>query len=131
MKGIDLNEDLLRKAKSGKIHPELHFQKGNMLDLENDFQENQFDAVLCFGNTLVHLQNIELVSQMLKGVYSVMKKDGQILIPILNYDYILNKVIIELPLIETENIQFIRKYSFEDNNLLIRFKTELVLQKEN
>jgi 2-polyprenyl-3-methyl-5-hydroxy-6-metoxy-1,4-benzoquinol methylase len=129
--GIDLNEELLNQAKSNKIHPNLHFQTGNMLELETDFQAGQFDAVLCFGNTLVHLQTVELMQLMLKEVSVVLKPGGQFLLQILNYDYIIGESITELPLIETENIQFIRKYKFEENNPLVRFQTELVLKKEN
>lgn len=128
--GIDLNEDLLVQAKSKKIHSNLCFQIGNMLELETDFQPAQFDAVLCFGNTLVHLQTPELIKQMLKGVFSVLKPGGQFLLQILNYDYILGEHVTELPEIDTENIRFIRKYQFEENNPILRFQTDLVLKNE-
>jgi 2-polyprenyl-3-methyl-5-hydroxy-6-metoxy-1,4-benzoquinol methylase len=128
--GIDLNEDLLGKAKSNKIHQNLHFQTGNMLELAKNFKPAQFDVVLCFGNTLVHLQTVELIQQMLKGVYSVLKPGGSFLLQILNYDYIVSEQVSELPDIETENIQFIRKYKFEENSPLIRFQTDLILKKE-
>lgn len=129
--GIDLNEDLLNQAKKNKIHPNLHFQKGNMLELEEDFQHGYFDAVLCFGNTLVHLETKELIQKMLKGVRTVLKPGGTFLLQILNYDYILNEKVTKLPLIETENIKFIRKYKIERNNPLIQFQTDLYLKKEN
>lgn len=129
--GIDLNEDLLNQAKSNKIHPNLHFQTGNMLELAIDFKPAQFDVVLCFGNTLVHLQTLELIQQMLKGVFFVLKPGGQFLLQILNYDYILGEEVSELPVIETENIRFIRNYRFEENNPIIQFQTELILKKEN
>jgi 2-polyprenyl-3-methyl-5-hydroxy-6-metoxy-1,4-benzoquinol methylase len=129
--GIDLNEDLLNRAKSNKIHPNLHFQTGNMLELANDFKPSQFDVVLCFGNTLVHLQTPDLIQQLLKGVFTLLKPGGQFLLQILNYDYIIGEQVSELPTIETENIRFDRKYSFEENNPLIRFQTGLTLKKEN
>lgn len=129
--GIDLNEDLLNQAKSNKILPNLHFQIGNMLNLETDFQSTQFNSVLCFGNTLVHLQTVELIQQMLNGVYSVLKPGGQFLLQILNYDYILGEQVSDLPSIETENLRFIRNYRFEISNPLIRFQTELTIKKEN
>jgi glycine/sarcosine N-methyltransferase len=143
--GIDLNEDLLnqavgcsgfqsadssiREAEITSSNP--HFQTGNMLELEKDFEPVQFDVVLCFGNTLVHLQTTELIHQMLKGVFTVLKPGGQFLLQILNYDYILGEQVNELPTIETENIRFIRKYKIEKNNPLIRFQTDLVLKKED
>jgi 2-polyprenyl-3-methyl-5-hydroxy-6-metoxy-1,4-benzoquinol methylase len=143
--GIDLNEDLLqqaigcsgfRSADSSKrelefASPNPKFQVGNMLNLESDFQPGQFDAVLCFGNTLVHLHTLDLMQQMLNGVYSVLKPGGQFLMQILNYDYILNENVTELPLIDTENIRFIRNYGLEENNPLIRFQTQLEIKKED
>jgi len=147
--GIDLNEDLLQQAKRCSrfrsatsykresepdnyriASPNPKFQLGNMLDLETDFQPGQFDVVLCFGNTLVHLQTIELIQQMLKGVFTILKTGGKFLLQILNYDYILGKNITELPLIETDNIRFIRKYLIEQNNPLISFQTRLDLKQE-
>lgn len=128
--GIDLNEDLLDQAKTNKKHTNLKFQKGNMLELNSDFEKEQFDAVLCFGNTLVHLPTKELIQEMLSGVFNSLKPGGHFLMQILNYDYILNEQVSELPLIETENIKFIRKYKFEKDTDLIRFQTDLELKKE-
>jgi 2-polyprenyl-3-methyl-5-hydroxy-6-metoxy-1,4-benzoquinol methylase len=143
--GIDLNEDLLNQAIgcsdfriAAKFNrgmetatPNPKFQTGNMLELETDFQPAQFDVVLCFGNTLVHLQTQELMQQMLHGVFSVLKPGGRFLLQILNYDYIFGDKVSELPIIETENIRFIRKYKFDENSPLIRFQTELFLKMEN
>jgi glycine/sarcosine N-methyltransferase len=128
--GIDLNEDLLNQAKNNKQLPNLQFQIGNMLELESDFQKEQFDAILCFGNTLVHLSTIELIQQMLNGVKAVLKPGGLFLMQILNYDYILKEKVSALPLIETNNIKFIRKYKFNVNSPLIRFQTDLYLKNE-
>ncbi len=140
--GIDLNENLLAQAtgRSGfqaavteKREPEFAspvFQIGNMLELETDFHEKQFDVVLCFGNTLVHLPSIELMRQMLKGVYAVLKPNGNFLMQILNYNYILNEPVTDLPVIDTENIRFVRKYAIDKNSPLIRFQTRLEIKKE-
>lgn len=128
--GIDLNRDLLQQAKEKKYHPKLKFQTGNMLLLQKDFQLQQFDGILCFGNTLVHLESKDLVEQMLNGVQSVLKSGGKFLLQILNYDYILEERISKLPLIETETIKFTRNYKFEDNSQIIRFETFLELKSK-
>lgn len=143
--GIDLNEDLLNQAtgrgrfRSAQFNqretefasPNPDFQVGNMLDLKTDFEPGQFDVVLCFGNTLVHLEHQKQVQQMLEGVYLVLKPGGYFLLQILNYDYILEQQVSELPIIETENIKFIRKYRFgEDSNQII-FQTDLHIKGEN
>lgn len=143
--GIDLNDDLLEQATgccdfqiavnfnrgSETATPSPKFQKGNMLELEADFQLGQFDGVLCFGNTLVHLQTPALVQQMLTGVFTVLKPGGHFLLQILNYDYILSEPVTELPLIDTENIRFTRKYRFLESGSLLTFQTELLIKAEN
>lgn len=129
--GIDLNEDLLQQAKTRKVHPMLTFQKGNMLELQNDFQTEKFDVVLCFGNTLVHLSSPEQILEMLTGVNAVLKPGGIYLLQILNYDYIVAEPVTELSLIETENIRFVRQNGFEPGNPVITFQTELHIKKED
>ncbi len=144
--GIDLNEDLITQANNGigefrfagnnkleseLISPNPIFQNGNMLDLKIDFQPEQFDIVLCFGNTLVHLEDEKQVLQMFEGVSSVLKSGGKFLLQILNYDYIVDEKVSELPSIETENIKFIRKYLFENDLKHVLFQTDLVLKMEN
>jgi len=126
--GIDLNEDLLEQAKSLTYHENLRFQTGNMLELEKDFQENQFDAVMCFGNTLVHLPDKTAVIKMLHGVEKTLTPGGKFLMQILNYDYIFNDKITELPLIETEKVKFIRTYKFEEKISRVKFQTDLHLK---
>jgi 2-polyprenyl-3-methyl-5-hydroxy-6-metoxy-1,4-benzoquinol methylase len=129
--GIDLNEDLLQHAQQNKKHAGLAFRKGNMLDLDTDFDAESFDGVLCFGNTLVHLQSADLVHKMIKAAYAILKPGGQFLIQILNYDYIVGEQVSTLPIIDTEQIKFIRKYNFRNNSDLIGFKTDLEIKAEN
>jgi len=143
--GIDLNEDLLARAvgssgfqsadfsarESEFALPNPKFQKRNMLELKQDFHAGQFDAVLCFGNTLVHLQTEEKVLEMLKGTHAVLKSGGQLLLQILNYDYIVGEPVSELPLIENESIKFIRKYKLPKDGSTILFQTDLELKAES
>lgn len=128
--GIDLNTDLLNQALQFKKAGSLHFQRGNMLELKNDFKRSQFDAVVCFGNTLVHLSTLDQVGEMLSSTKFVLKSGGKLLLQILNYDYILAEQIEELPLIETDLIRFKRRYEWDDMKS-IRFITELTLKDEN
>lgn len=129
--GIDLNEDLLKQAKENRAHPNCYFLFGNMLNLKTDFEPGQFDVVLCFGNTLVHLEDQKQIKLMLEGVYSVLKPGGYFLLQILNYDYILDEQVFELPIIETDTVKFVRKYLFKENSGQIIFQTDLHLMMEN
>lgn len=128
--GIDLNVELLKQAAQKNSFSNLTFKEGNMLSMRHDFPENMFDTIVCFGNTLVHLNTLDEVMQMLDGTRYILKPGGNLFLQILNYDYILENQVQELPLIETENICFIRKYEFEKNATHIRFVTELQVKKE-
>ena len=127
--GIDLNEELLSQAIQRKKHSHLTFQKGDMSELEKMFSPRQFDAVLCFGNTLVHLSSDSAVKQLFQGVRAISKPDAMFLIQILNYDYIIEQSITELPVIDSEKIRFIRKYDIEKGKSGIRFITSLHIKK--
>lgn len=126
--GIDLNEDLLQQAKMYNQNDNLQFKTGDMLKLENDFQPGEFDSVLCFGNTLVHLPDKIAVLKMLNGVQCLLKPGGKFLLQILNYDYILGEKVSELPLIETENVKFYRNYKFHEDHEHVIFQTDLHLK---
>ena len=128
--GIDLNDELLNQAETGKQHSKITFQKGDMLELDKDFKSRQFDAVLCFGNTLVHLPSAGHVKVMLKGVWNILKPGCLFLLQILNYDFIISEPVTELPVIETNDLKFVRKYESEADTRLIGFKTTLYLKKE-
>lgn len=128
--GLDVNDDLLNTARATKSHPGLTFFKKDMLEIPDYFPHNQFDVVLCFGNTLVHLPSLEQIGRMLKDVKTVLKPGGLLLLQILNYDYILDENITELPVIDTANIRFIRRYAFQKNDQQIKFITKLRLKKE-
>ena len=127
--GIDLNEDMIKLAQEENHFPGVNFSVGNMLEVESFSEEASQDAVLCFGNTLVHLDSIDEVAHFLKSVSKTLKPGGKLLLQILNYDYILDHQIEELPLIDTPKISFIRKYdlpTFEEEKII--FNTELVIK---
>jgi glycine/sarcosine N-methyltransferase len=126
--GIDLNGDLLQQARNHKQHPGLSFQKGDMLQLPTDFKGQSFDAVICFGNTLVHLSSADAVHETLTGVRKVLHPGGRFFLQILNYDHIFGNSITKLPLIETDQIIFLRSYQFESDAAHVKFLTELYIK---
>ena len=116
----------LAMAKSKAGNPQ--FRKANMLNIQKNYRSEFFHVAICFGNTLVHLTSQELIQQFLAGVHAILKPDGQFLIQILNYDYILRNKIDTLPLIENDKVKFIRRYSLLSNQL-IQFKTQLEIKE--
>jgi len=124
--GIDLNEDMIMEARHKYSSAFLNFRKMNMLHIDRAFPDNYFDTVICFGNTLVHLDSITEVRTFLSHTAKLLKPGGKLLLQILNYDYVLDKKVSELPLIETGRLQFTRHYTLPNGaQQKIEFKTVL------
>ncbi|KOH46119.1 class I SAM-dependent methyltransferase [Sunxiuqinia dokdonensis] len=127
--GLDLNEKMIALAQKENHFPDLQFVVGNMLEADSYCEESSLDAVLCFGNTLVHLDSIDEIGRFFKVVAKLLKPGGKFLVQMLNYDYILDQQVDELPLIDGPKISFIRKYDLpEGENDKIIFNTELVIK---
>lgn len=121
--GIDLEESFINIAKLR--YKSVSFKKCDMLDIA-DLKSN-FDGILTFGNTLVHL-GFDDIKAFIFEAYNILNKGGKLLIQILNYDYILNNKIEMLPLIDNEVITFIRRYNHSNKFL---FNTTLKIKSED
>lgn len=132
---FDLDESMLQEAHTSmqKLSvPSDHLQllQLNMLQIDNVFKAGSFDGILCFGNTLVHLESKEKVLSFLLQVKKVLKPIGKLLFQILNYDLLLDQQITSLPLIDNEEIRFERYYDYPINSSLLEFKTILTIKKD-
>ena len=125
---IDLSNSLLSKAKASRPHERITYRWANMLHTARLFGRSKFDSVVCFGNTLVHLMNPMQMRDFFSGVLTVLKPGGVFLLQILNYDEIFKEKPATLPLIETENLLFERKYQYEEGTREILFDTKLTLK---
>lgn len=131
--GIDLNRDMVESArekaqKSGLSSKAAFFVK-DMTGVGSSFPPSSFDAVLCFGNTLVHLENPVKMEEFFSGVLKTLKDDGVFIAQIVNYDRILAEGVGELPLIESKACRFRREYTFDPTAHRIRFKTYLTVKE--
>ncbi|MCM2302425.1 MAG: class I SAM-dependent methyltransferase [Flavobacteriaceae bacterium] len=128
--GIDLDAEMIQYAlnqQDRKLNS-LQFHQLSMLELNQKFDKNSFDGIICFGNTLVHLNSLDQVMDFLKQAKSILKSDGKLLIQLVNYDRILSKQIKELPLIENDEILFERKYHYNTETNSIDFNTLLTVK---
>ncbi len=126
--GIDSSACMIKIARKKALKGNPEFSVLDMTDTGRYFLKNTFSAVTCFGNTLVHLPDMEGVAGLFSNVYKILKCDGLFLIQILNYERIYRLNIKELTVIENPEIKFERFYDFkEDKN--IDFKTVLRVKK--
>jgi 2-polyprenyl-3-methyl-5-hydroxy-6-metoxy-1,4-benzoquinol methylase len=129
--GIDLDEKMigLAREKAKRQGLQTGFFIKDMTGIGEDFSPGSFDAVLCFGNTLVHLENPEKIIEVFIGVHKVLKSGGILMVQVVNYDLILSGGIKELPWLESENFIFRREYLYNEADHRIRFLTHLTIKK--
>ncbi len=120
--GIDLDNDMIENAKQKNKNYVDNFYQLNMLCIQDKFKQQNFDGIICLGNTLVHLDGVEKITSTLLNIYNLLCNRGKIIIQIVNYDRILNKNITSLPTIELETVKFDRIYTPGSK---ITFKTVL------
>lgn len=127
--GIDLDKELLKEAKYK--HPNLNFENMNMLKINEKFEENSFDRVVSFGNTLVHLDSREEVEEFFQKVYKTLKFNGFFIVQIINYNRVIEKNIKNLPTIDNEKVKFVRDYEYDKSVGKVDFITELTIKEAN
>ena len=127
--GIDLDKELLKEAKYK--HPNLNFENMNMLKINEKFEENSFDRVVSFGNTLVHLDSREEVEEFFQKVYKTLKFNGFFIVQIINYNRVIEKNIKNLPTIDNEKVKFVRDYEYDKSIGKVNFITELTIKEAN
>lgn len=126
--GIDLDEEMVDIA-SGRSRDNLEFKVMDMNSIDKMFGAQSFDMILCFGNTLVHLDDEDTIGAFLKKAKAVLKPGGKLLLQIVNYDYIIDHDIQALPEIDNEVVKFDRYYEMEGNRL--KFDTILTIKEGN
>ena len=129
--GIDLNDKMidLGKKRLHGINKNINFINLNMLKIKEYFSKKSFDLIYCFGNTLVHLDNIKQIRNFIFQTKYLLKPGGKLLLQIINYDYILKNSISSLPTIENEDIKFERLYRYDKNRNKIEFSTLLTIKQ--
>lgn len=125
--GIDMEMEMIRLAreKARRENLDVEFQTGDMRNLED--VSGKFDAVICIGNSLVHLLNEKDLLTSLEQMKTKLYHGGTLILQTVNYDRILKGNITQLPDIRNtkSGIIFTRQYDFRPDNL-IDFKTTLI-----
>jgi len=124
---IDLDEAMLEKARQ-KSTDRIQFLSKDMLIIEKEFGQNTFDAVICFGNTLVHLDGPESILDFFIQSRKILKNNGKLLLQTINYDRIIEQEIKGLPTIENDKIMFVRNYRLHTDQKTINFETILTVK---
>ena len=128
--GIDMDAEMIRVASKNMVaaSKSLHFQQLSMLKLDTFIDKNSVESIICFGNTLVHLNSLNEIANFLQQSKAVLKSNGKLLLQIVNYNRIIKKNIKQLPLIENDEIIFERNYFYRKTENKIDFNTRLIVK---
>lgn len=128
--GLDLDPAMVELARRRHPAPGLEYRVGDLNAFGAEFPPSSFDGLLCLGNTLVHLTGPGQLKSFMDNAAGILLPGGEIVIQILNYDYIFRSRLKELPLIETEDVIFRRFYDWAENGnpTEIRFRTRLEIK---
>jgi glycine/sarcosine N-methyltransferase len=125
--GIDLNSKMIHiaKCKIKNLQHKIEFKVMNMLNID---KLGIFNLILCFGNTLPHLQSETEVNNFFIAANTGITDNGSFIFQILNYDKIFSEGKMEFQVIENDSFIFRRNYTFPDNGLIL-FRIELEEKK--
>jgi len=126
--GIDMDAEMIRVALDKNNSKTIQFQQISMLKLDTFIDEYSLDGIICFGNTLVHLNSLDEIANFLQQSKTILKSNGKLLLQIVNYDKIIERNIKQLPLIENDEIIFERNYHYRKSENKIDFNTLLTVK---
>lgn len=126
--GIDLEPAMIMKAreKAKERNLAVEFLEKDMSRLADDFPAASFDAVLCFGNTLPHLDGLEKIEAFIYSIFKILVKGGTCMLQVVNYDHILADRIEKLPVIEKGNLAMHRSYKYDRAAHRMLFRVRVV-----
>ena len=136
MQGLEL-DSTLQKLAEGKViqhQPDYDFGLLRCADMRNIaelYLNEQLDAILCLGNTLVHLSSLVEIEKFFADIYSILKSNGKLILQIINYERIFNLKLTGLPTIENEFIRFERFYDYRSDDRFVDFRTKLVSKQDS
>ncbi len=126
--GVDLDSEMIDIAKSNSENlKNLSFRSGSISNLSEIVPENNFDMILCWGNTIPHLKNDEEIKKFIHASYDKLIQNGVISIQLLNHGKILKEGIMNLPVKETAEYIFKREFEFPGPDV-IKFNAKIILK---
>lgn len=125
--GIDLDKGMIAAAARDHAAPGITYEVLDMRAIGMRFRAGAFDGILCLGNTLVHLDGLNSIRRFLKTTGNLLSRGGILVVQILNYDALKGPDDVLLPVLETDQVCFTRRYVWRGGNM--HFVTGIELKK--
>lgn len=122
-KGIDADQQMVFVAQSKNLDV-IHLDMRQLNAIPQTF-----DGLLCLGNVLVHLDDIDEINDFLNDCHQLLNQNGQLLIQIINYHKILNQRITDLPTLISHNKRVSLKRHYHLDNK-IKFTSTLKIGRK-
>ena len=111
---------------------EIDVRGGSMADVASVFGPG-FGMVICIGNSLPHLADLDEVRGAVDGMRSLLRPGGVLVLSIVNYDHVVRERITHLPRKEVQDAQgraivFERFYDLSALPRTITFSTKLTVE---
>ena len=134
--GFDADEEMIRKAmeKSVPAAASVDFRNAVLTEAAGLYPNSTFTALLCMGNTLAHVRDLNELDSVISDFSSLLKNGGRLAIQLLNYDRILIQRPNELPPLTAEQgdtqLRFLRRYRYieSENGEQIQFSGTLQVE---
>ncbi len=112
--GIDISGSMIERARelAQRFGASAEFEVLDFSSIKDKYREN-FDLVLCLGNTLPHLISEKEMLASLRNFYNSLEPNGILIVQILNYDKIMENEERIVNVRETRDKIFVRFYDFE------------------
>ena len=122
--GFDADEEMVRKAKEKSAGPDstVDFRKAGLTEAAEVYPPRSFTALLCMGNTIAHVRDLEELNRLVMDFSSLLKEGGRLAVQVLNYDRILATRPRELPPLTAKKddlkLRFLRRYRYEKEHII-------------
>lgn len=126
---IDLDYSMIANAVQKPHSHHLDFKQMNMRSISSVYFDHSFSVISCLGNTLAHLSSGLEIQLFINSCHQLLRKNGKLILQLLNYHKIIGQNTTTLSKIETERYIFEREYKIINNEKII-FRT-IVTDKED
>lgn len=118
-----------QKAREGNVS--LDVVECDMRNIESKIQK-KFDCIYCIGNSIVHITDIDEITDVVMQMGKLLVQRGTLIIQTLNYDRIIRLNITRLPVIENKEkgITFVRTYDLDNHDGTVKFRTEIIIDNK-
>lgn len=124
--GVDLSEQMIRTAQSAADADQVSHATFSVTDMRDAvIYARDVGALLCLGNTLVHLHDRQDLSAFLRNCRRALRPRGTMIVQIVNYDRVLDRGIRQLPTLTGKEGNRLERSYRERADGLLDFVTRL------